>query len=60
MIVVWWIGLVGGEGMAITFIQSAMLIAMQLLSLGFVIFGVYIMILVAKALKIYIRNNEKK
>lgn len=46
--------------MAINFIQSAILIAMQLISFGFVIFGVYIMILLAKALKIYIRNNEKK
>lgn len=46
--------------MAITFIQSAILIAMQLFGLGFVIFGLYIMILLAKALKSYIRNNEKK
>lgn len=43
--------------MAITFIQSAILIAMQLFNLGFVIFGLYIMILLAKALKIYIKNN---
>lgn len=45
--------------MAITFIQSATLIVMQLLSLGFAILGLYIMILLAKALKIYIKKNSQ-
>ena len=46
--------------MIITFIQNATLIVIQLINFGFIIFGVYIMILFAKALKIYIRNNEKR
>lgn len=46
--------------MAITFIQSAILIIMQLASLAFVVFGIYLMVLVVKALKIYIKNNESK
>lgn len=45
--------------MAINFIQSTILVAMQLFSLVFFIFGLYIMILFAKALKIYIKKNSQ-